>query len=92
MGESIVLNCKAIHDASLDVTFYWTLKGQPIDFQKEGGHFESIRAQASSADLMIRNILLMHAGRYGCRVQTTADSVSDEAELLVRGEYANSAV
>lgn len=32
----------------------------------------------------------MHAGRYGCRVQTTADSVSDEAELLVRGEYANS--
>uniref|UniRef100_A0A8D0VA66 Contactin-5 n=1 Tax=Sus scrofa TaxID=9823 RepID=A0A8D0VA66_PIG len=85
VGESIVLNCKAIHDASLDVTFYWTLKGQPIDFQKEGGHFESIRAQASSADLMIRNILLMHAGRYGCRVQTTADSVSDEAELLVRG-------
>uniref|UniRef100_A0A8D0N9A5 Contactin-5 n=1 Tax=Sus scrofa TaxID=9823 RepID=A0A8D0N9A5_PIG len=84
VGESIVLNCKAIHDASLDVTFYWTLKGQPIDFQKEGGHFESIR-QASSADLMIRNILLMHAGRYGCRVQTTADSVSDEAELLVRG-------
>ncbi|XP_034522020.1 contactin-5 [Ailuropoda melanoleuca] len=85
VGESIVLNCRAIHDASLDVTFYWTLKGQPIDFEKEGGHFESIRAQASSADLMIRNILLMHAGRYGCRVQTTADSVSDEAELLVRG-------
>ncbi|XP_004604874.2 contactin-5 isoform X2 [Sorex araneus] len=85
VGESVVLNCKAIHDSSLDVTFYWTLKGQPIDFEKEGGHFESIRAQASSADLMIRNILLMHAGRYGCRVQTTADSVSDEAELLVRG-------
>ncbi|XP_070329764.1 contactin-5 isoform X2 [Odocoileus virginianus] len=85
VGESIVLNCKAIHDPSLDVTFYWTLKGQPINFEKEGGHFESIRAQASSADLMIRNILLMHAGRYGCRVQTTADSVSDEAELLVRG-------
>ncbi|XP_007472009.1 PREDICTED: contactin-5-like [Lipotes vexillifer] len=85
VGESVVLNCKAIHDASLDVTFYWTLKGQPINFEKEGGHFENIRAQASSADLMIRNILLMHAGRYGCRVQTTADSVSDEAELLVRG-------
>uniref|UniRef100_A0A7N4P7N7 Contactin-5 n=1 Tax=Sarcophilus harrisii TaxID=9305 RepID=A0A7N4P7N7_SARHA len=85
VGESIVLNCKAIHDASLDVSFYWTLKGQPIDFEKERGHFESIRAQASSADLMIRNILLMHAGRYGCRVQTTADSVSDEADLLVRG-------
>uniref|UniRef100_A0A452IKG5 Contactin-5 n=1 Tax=Gopherus agassizii TaxID=38772 RepID=A0A452IKG5_9SAUR len=84
VGESIVLSCKAIHDNTLDVTFYWTLNGQPIDFEKEGGHFESIR-QASSADLMIRNILLMHAGRYGCMVQTTADSVSDEAELLVRG-------
>lgn len=44
VGESIVLSCKAIHDSSLDVTFYWTLKGQPIDFEKEGGHFENIRA------------------------------------------------
>ncbi|XP_053163194.1 contactin-5 isoform X2 [Hemicordylus capensis] len=85
VGESIVLSCKAIHDPTLDVIFYWTLNGQPIDFEKDGGHFESIRAQASSADLMIRNILLMHAGKYGCRVQTTADSISDEAELLVRG-------
>lgn len=44
VGESIVLSCKAIHDNTLDVTFYWTLNGQPIDFEKEGGHFESIRA------------------------------------------------
>ncbi|KAI1242034.1 Contactin-5, partial [Lamprotornis superbus] len=85
VGESIVLSCKALHDSTMDVTFYWTLNGQPIDFEKEGGHFESIKAQASSADLMIRNILLMHAGRYGCRVQTAADTVSDETELLVRG-------
>ncbi|NWQ69900.1 CNTN5 protein, partial [Neopipo cinnamomea] len=85
VGESIVLSCKALHDSTLDVTFNWTLNGQPIDFEKEGGHFESIKAQASSADLMIRNILLMHAGRYGCRVQTAADTVSDETELLVRG-------
>ncbi|XP_067322630.1 contactin-5 isoform X2 [Anolis sagrei] len=113
VGESIVLSCKALHDPTLDVIFHWTLNGQPIDFEKEGGHFESIRLsgaraqmgslkrmaaqtwgeakhlqelkQVSSADLMIRNILLMHAGRYGCRVQTTADSISDEAELLVRG-------
>ncbi|XP_009997714.1 PREDICTED: contactin-5, partial [Chaetura pelagica] len=85
VGESIVLSCKALHDSTLDVTFYWTLNGQPIDFEKEGGHFESIKAQASSADLMIRNILLTHAGRYGCRVQTAADVVSDETELLVRG-------
>uniref|UniRef100_A0A8D2KXB7 Contactin-5 n=1 Tax=Varanus komodoensis TaxID=61221 RepID=A0A8D2KXB7_VARKO len=85
VGESIVLSCKAIHDPTLDVMFHWTLNGKPIDFEKEGGHFESIRAVTSSADLMIRNILLVHAGRYGCRVQTTADSISDEAELLVRG-------
>nr|XP_020651666.1 contactin-5 isoform X1 [Pogona vitticeps] len=85
VGESIVLSCKAIHDPTLDVIFRWTLNGQPIDFEREGGHFESIRAQVSSADLMIRNILLMHAGRYGCKIQTTADTVSDEAELLVRG-------
>uniref|UniRef100_H3ALI7 Contactin-5 n=1 Tax=Latimeria chalumnae TaxID=7897 RepID=H3ALI7_LATCH len=85
VGESIVLNCKAIHDPTLDVTFLWTLNGQPVDFQKEGGHFESIRTQTSSADLMIRNILLKHAGRYGCRVQTSADSASAETELLVRG-------
>ncbi|XP_077197612.1 contactin-5 [Paroedura picta] len=85
VGESIVLSCKALHDPTLDVIFHWTLNGQPVDFEKEGGHFESILVQESSADLMIRNILLVHAGRYGCRVQTTADSVSDEAELLVRG-------
>ncbi|KAG8584632.1 hypothetical protein GDO81_004697 [Engystomops pustulosus] len=85
VGESVVLSCKAIHDPLLDISFFWTLNEQPVDFEKEDGHFESIRAQASSADLMIRNILLVHAGRYGCRVQTTADSVSDEAELLVRG-------
>ncbi|XP_075707631.1 contactin-5 isoform X1 [Rhinoderma darwinii] len=85
VGESVVLSCKAIHDPLLDISFFWTLNEQPVDFEKEDGHFESIRAQASSADLMIRNILLVHAGRYGCRVQSTADSVSDEAELLVRG-------
>lgn len=44
VGESIVLSCKALHDSTLDVTFYWTLNGQPIDFEKEGGHFESIKA------------------------------------------------
>ncbi|KAF7250839.1 Contactin-5, partial [Varanus komodoensis] len=44
VGESIVLSCKAIHDPTLDVMFHWTLNGKPIDFEKEGGHFESIRA------------------------------------------------
>lgn len=35
---------------------------------------------------MIRSILLKHAGKYGCRAQTSADTVFAEAELLVRGE------
>lgn len=43
--------------------------------------------QSSTVDLMIRNILLKHAGRYGCRAQTSADTVIAEAELLVRGDY-----
>ncbi|RMC07378.1 hypothetical protein DUI87_16843 [Hirundo rustica rustica] len=45
VGESIVLSCKALHDSTMDVTFFWTLNGQPIDFEKEGGHFESIKAE-----------------------------------------------
>ncbi|KAK1168224.1 contactin-5-like isoform X1 [Acipenser oxyrinchus oxyrinchus] len=85
VGESVVLNCKAFHDPSLDVSFLWLQNREPINFHKEGGHFENIGAQASSADLMIRNILLKHAGWYGCRVQTSADSLMSEAELLVRG-------
>lgn len=42
---------------------------------------------SSTVDLMIRNILLKHAGKYGCRAQTSADTVFAEAELLVRGEF-----
>lgn len=39
---------------------------------------------------MIRSILLRHAGKYGCRAQTSADSVFTEAELLVRGKIESS--
>ncbi|XP_035242546.1 contactin-5-like isoform X2 [Anguilla anguilla] len=84
VGESVVLSCKARHDPSLDVRFLWLLNQQPLSFNQEGGHFEYIQT-SSTADLMIRNILLMHAGKYGCRAQTSADSVYVEAELLVRG-------
>ncbi|XP_061073123.1 LOW QUALITY PROTEIN: contactin-5-like [Conger conger] len=85
VGESVVLSCKAKHDPSLDVAFLWLLNQQPLSFNQEGGHFEFIQTQSSTADLMIRNILLKHAGKYGCRAQTSADSVYVEAELLVRG-------
>ncbi|KAG7332852.1 hypothetical protein KOW79_002987 [Hemibagrus wyckioides] len=85
VGESVVLSCKATHDPSLDISFFWQLNNQPLEAQQDDGHFEYIRTQSSTMDLMIRNILLKHAGKYGCRVQTSADTVLSEAELLVRG-------
>ncbi|XP_057203786.1 contactin-5 isoform X3 [Triplophysa rosa] len=84
VGESVVLSCKVTHDPSLEVSFFWLLNNQPLNAQHEGGHFEYIQT-SSTADLMIRSILLKHAGKYGCRAQTSADSVLAEAELLVRG-------
>uniref|UniRef100_A0A3P9MEP4 Contactin-5 n=1 Tax=Oryzias latipes TaxID=8090 RepID=A0A3P9MEP4_ORYLA len=89
VGESVVLSCKATHDTSLDVAFQWFFNQKPIIFQQDGNHFEYIQTvrakQSSTVDLMIRSILLRHAGKYGCRAQTSADSVFTEAELLVRG-------
>ncbi|XP_078393915.1 contactin-5-like, partial [Cetorhinus maximus] len=85
VGESAVLSCRAKADPTLYLHFLWSFNGQPIDFQREGGHFEKIRAPASSADLMIRNIQLEHSGRYGCRVWTSVDSSADTAVLVVRG-------
>lgn len=89
VGESVVLSCKATHDTSLDVAFQWLFNQRPINFHQDGGHFEYIQTvraqQTSTVDLMIRSILLKHAGKYGCRAQTSADSVFAEAELLVRG-------
>uniref|UniRef100_A0A8C2EYD7 Contactin-5 n=1 Tax=Cyprinus carpio TaxID=7962 RepID=A0A8C2EYD7_CYPCA len=82
VGESVVLSCKVTHDPSLDVSFLWLLNNQPLNTQQEGGHFEYIQ---TVSNLMIRSILLKHAGKYGCRAQTSADSVLAEAELLVRG-------
>ncbi|XP_035288959.1 contactin-5-like isoform X2 [Anguilla anguilla] len=84
VGESVVLSCKASHDPSLDVSFLWLRNRHPLNFQQEGGHFEYIRT-SSTADLMIRSILLKHAGKYGCQTQTSADTVYAEAELQVRG-------
>lgn len=48
--------------------------------------FPFVMQQSSTVDLMIRSILLKHAGKYGCQAQTSADTVFAEAELLVRGE------
>ncbi|KAG7479489.1 contactin-5 isoform X1 [Solea senegalensis] len=89
VGESVVLSCRATHDTSLDVAFQWFFNQRPINFQQDGSHFEYIQTvrvrQSATVDLMIRSILLKHAGKYGCRAQTIADTVFAEAELLVRG-------
>ncbi|XP_072351093.1 contactin-5-like, partial [Scyliorhinus torazame] len=85
VGESAVLTCRSRHDRTLHAHFLWSFDGQPINFQREGGHFEKMRAQVSSADVMIRNIQLQHSGRYGCRVRTAVDSSSGTAVVLVRG-------
>ncbi|XP_078064407.1 contactin-5-like, partial [Mustelus asterias] len=85
VGESAVLTCRTQHDRTLSPHYLWTVNGKPIVFQSEGGHFEKIRTQTSSQDLMIRNIQLEHSGRYGCRVRTSVDGSSDSADLLVRG-------
>ncbi|XP_061916934.1 contactin-5 isoform X1 [Entelurus aequoreus] len=89
VGESVVLSCKVSHHTSMDLTFLWTFNQQPITFKQAGGHFDyihTVRAEhTSTVDLMIRSILLMHAGKYACKAHTSAETVAAEAELLVRG-------
>lgn len=41
--------------------------------------------QESAGDLMIRNIQLHHSGKYVCMVQTSLDSQSAAADVIVRG-------
>ncbi|XP_067855016.1 contactin-4-like isoform X1 [Heptranchias perlo] len=84
VGESTILPCQVSHDPSLNVEFSWSFNGQLIDFRRDRDHFEKVGGQGSSGDLMIRNIQLKHAGRFVCMVQTTVDSASAAADLIVR--------
>ncbi|KAL2299978.1 hypothetical protein Nmel_012834, partial [Mimus melanotis] len=84
VGESIVLPCQVSHDPSLDVLFSWSFHGQRIDFSRGIHHFERI-GRESAGDLMIRNIQLHHSGKYVCTVQTSLDSQSATADIIVRG-------
>ncbi|PKK26408.1 contactin 6 [Columba livia] len=84
VGESIVLPCQVSHDPSIDVVFTWSFNGHTIDFSRQMHHFERI-GRESVGDLMIRNIQLHHSGKYVCMVQTTLDSQSATAEIIVRG-------
>lgn len=43
--------------------------------------------QESVGDLMIRNIQLHHSGKYLCTVQTTLESLSAVADIIVRGKH-----
>ncbi|KAK3570118.1 hypothetical protein QTP86_011314 [Hemibagrus guttatus] len=47
VGESVVLSCKATHDPSLDISFFWQLNNQPLEAQQDDGHFEYIRTPDS---------------------------------------------
>ncbi|RXM28410.1 Contactin-4 [Acipenser ruthenus] len=85
VGESIVLPCQVSHDHSLAITFTWSYNGQFIDFKRDGDYFEKVGGQHSAGDMMIRNIQVKHAGKYVCMVQTSVDTVSSGADLVVRG-------
>uniref|UniRef100_A0A8C0VEC6 Contactin 6 n=1 Tax=Cyanistes caeruleus TaxID=156563 RepID=A0A8C0VEC6_CYACU len=84
VGESIVLPCQVSHDPSLDLVFWWSFNGQRIDLSRGIHHFERI-GRESAGDLMIRNIQLHHSGKYVCMVQTSLDSQSAAADIIVRG-------
>ncbi|XP_036725167.1 contactin-6 isoform X1 [Balaenoptera musculus] len=84
VGESIVLPCQVSHDPSIEVVFVWSFNGDVIDLKKGVAHFERIGGE-SVGDLMIRNIQLNHSGKYLCTVKTTLESLSDEADIIVRG-------
>ncbi|XP_027496536.1 contactin-6 isoform X2 [Corapipo altera] len=84
VGESIVLPCQVSHDPSLAVVFMWSFNGQRIELGRGINHFERI-GRESAGDLMIRNIQLHHSGKYVCMVQTTLDSQSATADIIVRG-------
>nr|XP_023422333.1 contactin-6 [Cavia porcellus] len=84
VGESIVLPCQVSHDPSIEVIFVWSFNGVIIDLQKRVTHFERIGGE-SVGDLMIRNIQLSHSGKYLCTVQTTLESLSAVADIIVRG-------
>nr|KAF6420163.1 contactin 6 [Molossus molossus] len=84
VGESVVLSCQVAHDPSMDVEFAWSFDGRAVDLKRGSAHFERIGG-GSVGDLMIRNIQLSHSGKYVCTVRTPLESLSAEADVIVRG-------
>uniref|UniRef100_A0A8C2WDC6 Contactin 1 n=1 Tax=Cyclopterus lumpus TaxID=8103 RepID=A0A8C2WDC6_CYCLU len=85
VGENTRMQCAASHDASLDITFVWSLDGRVIDLHKESHHYERTLNGSSNGELLIKNLQLKHAGRYTCTAQTPIDNVTAAAHLVVRG-------
>ncbi|XP_053310311.1 contactin-2 isoform X2 [Spea bombifrons] len=84
-GESVTLQCHASHDPSMDLTFTWSVDGNPINFEKEGGHYQRATVDEAVGDLHIIDAQLRHAGTYTCTAQTVVDQASASASLLIRG-------
>ncbi|XP_007244394.3 contactin-1a [Astyanax mexicanus] len=88
VGENARMQCAASHDSSLDLTFIWSLDGNPVDLDKDREYYQHVmdgQAGMSSSELLIKNTQLKLAGRYTCTAQTPVDNVTASAELVVRG-------
>ncbi|XP_067907088.1 contactin-1-like [Heterodontus francisci] len=85
MGENGTMECHASHDDMLDLTFIWSTNGYPIDFEKEKDFMERNVRNGFGGELFFKNAQLRHTGKYTCTAQTTVDSTSASADLIVRG-------
>ncbi|XP_053572700.1 contactin-1 [Bombina bombina] len=85
VGENATMQCQASHDPILDLTFIWLLNGLVIEFDQENSHYERNIKNEAGSELVIKNVLLKHAGRYTCTAQTIVDNSSASADLVVRG-------
>ncbi|XP_029697399.1 contactin-1a isoform X1 [Takifugu rubripes] len=84
-GENALMQCAALHDPSLDITFIWSLDDHVIDVQTDSQHYERGTNGSSNGALLIKNAQLKHAGRYTCMAQTPIDNATESAQLVVRG-------
>ncbi|XP_041933918.1 neuronal cell adhesion molecule a isoform X7 [Alosa sapidissima] len=85
VGDSTVLPCTASFDPMLDLTFIWTVDSILIDFDLMKKHFELLLDRENSGDLLIKNALAKHSGRYSCTAQTVVDNVTVIADVVVQG-------
>ncbi|XP_062838550.1 contactin-1 [Anolis carolinensis] len=85
VGQNATLQCHALHDPSLDLTFIWLLNGYPVDVDKESDYYERSIMIKNNGELIVKYAQLRHAGRYTCVAQTIVDNATASADLVVRG-------